>query len=157
MCTRSFFKFNVLRYLFQTVSVNLPEDAQAKGRCGSFEKEAMLELSWPGFRLVMIFTFVSYNILSVFKCLFKIFSHLKSSTQNAYSIPFFQANAKENWEMLSMELLYNTASPIFDEATNGNLFIHSCSLSFFLSISCRTQNTCRTLGPDKHYCNVVSM
>lgn len=49
-----------------------------------------------------------------------------------------------------MELLYNTASPIFDEATNGNYFLHFRSLlrktgnSLLNRIYYRTQNTCRT-------------
>lgn len=70
----------------QTVSVNLPEEAQVNGRCASYEKEPQLELQWPGFRLIMEFTL---------------------------------AKPTESWELLAMELLYNTASPIFDEATNA--------------------------------------
>ncbi|XP_042909596.1 lysosome-associated membrane glycoprotein 5 isoform X1 [Parasteatoda tepidariorum] len=72
----------------QHISVNMPEDAKVKGRCGTFDREPILELAWPGFRLVMSFTVV---------------------------------NPKENqntWELLSMELLYDTASPLFDGATN---------------------------------------
>ncbi|CAL1281732.1 unnamed protein product [Larinioides sclopetarius] len=70
------------------ISVNVPEDAKVKGRCGNFDREPLLELSWSGFRLFMVFTI---------------------------------ANPKENqdtWELLSMELLYDTKNPLFDGATN---------------------------------------
>ncbi|XP_035215812.1 lysosome-associated membrane glycoprotein 5-like [Stegodyphus dumicola] len=73
----------------QTVSVNLPEDAQAKGRCGAEDQEPILELFWPGFRLVMTFTLVNPK------------------------------DKQDTWELLSMELVYNTASPIFDGASNA--------------------------------------
>ncbi|GFT74734.1 lysosome-associated membrane glycoprotein 5 [Nephila pilipes] len=72
----------------QHISVNVPEDAKVKGRCGTFEKEPLLELFWTGFRLFMAFTVV---------------------------------NPKENqdtWELLSMELRYDTTNPLFDGATN---------------------------------------
>ncbi|GBM44612.1 hypothetical protein AVEN_221851-1 [Araneus ventricosus] len=73
------------------ISVNVPEDAKVKGRCGNFDREPLLELSWSGFRLFMVFTI---------------------------------ANPKENqdtWELLSMELQYDTTNPLFDGATNGEL------------------------------------
>ncbi|KAG8187744.1 hypothetical protein JTE90_015614 [Oedothorax gibbosus] len=71
----------------QHISVNVPEDAKVKGRCGTFDREPLLELSWPGFRLFMSFTVVNPK------------------------------EKQDTWELLSMELLYDTASPLFDGAT----------------------------------------
>ncbi|XP_054712967.1 lysosome-associated membrane glycoprotein 5-like [Uloborus diversus] len=86
----------------QTITVNMPEDAEARGRCGTFDKGPFLELSWPGFRLVMTFT---------------------------------EVNPKEkieNWELISMELLYNTASALFDGASNvGKKTAHSLEDDLF--------------------------
>ncbi|GFS63136.1 lysosome-associated membrane glycoprotein 5 [Trichonephila inaurata madagascariensis] len=70
------------------ISVNVPEDAKVKGRCGTFDREPLLELSWTGFRLFMAFTVVNPK------------------------------EKQDTWELLSMELLYDTTNPLFDGATN---------------------------------------
>ncbi|XP_013780891.1 lysosome-associated membrane glycoprotein 5-like [Limulus polyphemus] len=75
----------------QTISVKLPEQPTTKGRCGTSDQDPVLELSWPGFRFSMIFT--------------------KTLPTEKDGIP--------SWSVISLELLYNTAGPLFPGATNG--------------------------------------
>lgn len=73
-----------------SVSVNLPDNARSKGKCGSAKENPVLELSWSGFRLSMIFI----------------------------RIPSKDKNVPDNWIVSSIELVYNTTMSLFDGAIN---------------------------------------
>lgn len=75
----------------QTVSVNMPKKVTVKGRCGTTQQDAVLQLSWPGFRFILFFTMFTPE----------------------------NEGAVSTWAVTSVELLFNTSGFPFEEATNG--------------------------------------
>lgn len=73
---------------FQTVTLKMPETAKSKGICASDDQEPVLELTWPVFRFILMF----------------------SRTP--------AVNDKGSWKVSGLEIQFNTNSPFFPGATN---------------------------------------
>ncbi|CAN8031143.1 unnamed protein product, partial [Ixodes persulcatus] len=72
----------------QTVTLKMPETAKSKGICASDDQEPVLELTWPVFRFILMF----------------------SRTP--------AVNDKGSWKVSGLEIQFNTNSPFFPGATN---------------------------------------
>ncbi|KAH7972062.1 hypothetical protein HPB52_006156 [Rhipicephalus sanguineus] len=75
----------------QTVTLKMPESAKAKGICATEDQEPVLELTWPVFRFILMFS----------------------------RVPPVSDKGRGSWKVSGMEIQFNTNSPFFPGATNG--------------------------------------
>lgn len=75
----------------QTVTLKMPESATAKGICASEDQEPVLELTWPVFRFILMFS----------------------------RVPPVNDKGRGSWKVSSVEIQFNTNSPFFPGATNA--------------------------------------
>lgn len=75
----------------QTVTLKMPESAKAKGICATEDQEPVLELTWPVFRFILMFS----------------------------RVPPAGDKGRGSWKVSGMEIQFNTNSPFFPGATNA--------------------------------------
>ncbi|XP_077522308.1 lysosome-associated membrane glycoprotein 5 [Amblyomma americanum] len=75
----------------QTVTLKMPESAKAKGICATEDQEPVLELTWPVFRFILMFS----------------------------RVPPVNDKGRGSWKVSGMEIQFNTNSPFFPGATNA--------------------------------------
>lgn len=75
----------------QTVTLKMPESAKAKGICATEDQEPVLELTWPVFRFILMFS----------------------------RVPPVSDKGRGSWKVSGMEIQFNTNSPFFPGATNA--------------------------------------
>lgn len=75
----------------QTVTLKMPESAKAKGICPTEDQEPVLELTWPVFRFILMFS----------------------------RVPPVNDKGKGSWKVSGLEIQFNTNSPFFPGATNA--------------------------------------
>lgn len=75
----------------QTVTLKMPESAKAKGICATEDQEPVLELTWPVFRFILMFS----------------------------RVPPVNDKGRGSWRVSGMEIQFNTNSPFFPGATNA--------------------------------------